>query len=157
MAAIDRPSLSRIRRTSTISRKASRAGGFDPFYILRDARLNQLIDPQLTILMILEYLKVAIFRNHTLRVSSMIQIGKVVCAFVLVSGLASNASAANVSRDSDGWVSVDGKTIGRVTFSYGDYRISCQRGYTSGRGGSFTIKANDRDEATAVLLRACKR
>ncbi len=68
-----------------------------------------------------------------------------------------------VHRDGDGWVSVDGRKIGRITFSYGKYRISCSRGYNSGWGSksvwgeSFEMKLKNRDEATGVLLRACKR
>lgn len=75
---------------------------------------------------------------------------------------ASQAPATGISRSGDGWVSRDGTQIGRVTFSYGEYRITCSRGYNDGWGSnsafgsSFKIEAQNRDEATAVLARACK-
>lgn len=87
----------------------------------------------------------------------------IMCISVVLAAVTSSAFAASVTRSSDGWVSVDGRTIGRVTFSYGEYRISCKRGYNSGWasksafGSSFTIKADSKDEATSVLLQACKR
>ncbi len=68
-----------------------------------------------------------------------------------------------VSRDGDGWVSVDGRKIGRISFSYGEYRITCSKGYNSGWGSnsafgsSFTIDVDNRDQATSVVLQACKR
>ena len=63
----------------------------------------------------------------------------------------------------DGWVRIDGKTLGRVTFSYGKYRITCSNGYNAGWGtrsawgSSFEIEARDRNEAAGVVLSACKR
>lgn len=74
----------------------------------------------------------------------------------------SSSASKGVSRDGDGWVSVDGRKVGRVSFSYGKYRITCSKGYNSGWGSnsafgqSFTIDVNNRDEATSVLLKACK-
>jgi hypothetical protein len=70
--------------------------------------------------------------------------------------------SGGVSTDGDGWVKVDGRTIGRVWSSYG-WNISCNNGYNPGYGssspfgGSFKADVRNRDEATSILLRACRR
>lgn len=75
----------------------------------------------------------------------------------------SSPEPGGVSRSSGGWVTVDGITLGRVSFSYGEYLISCSKGYKSGwgsnsvLGGSFKVDVSNRDEATSILLQACKR
>lgn len=67
-----------------------------------------------------------------------------------------------VTRDGDGWVKVDGRTIGRAWVSYG-YNVSCTKGYNSGYGsnsafgGSFKPNVHSMDEAVGVLLAACRR
>jgi hypothetical protein len=70
--------------------------------------------------------------------------------------------SGGVSVDRDGWVKVDGRTLGRVWSSI-NWNISCNNGYNSGYGssspfgGSFKVDVRNRDEATSILLRACKR
>lgn len=65
-----------------------------------------------------------------------------------------------VKVDGDGWVSENGKKIGRVEVSYG-YNILCSNGYNYGSdsvfGGSFKANVNSMDEAISVVLSACKR
>jgi Bacterial SH3 domain len=65
-----------------------------------------------------------------------------------------------VKVDGDGWVSENGKEIGRVEISYG-YNILCSNGYNYGSdsvfGGSFKADVSSMDEAVAVVLSACKR
>lgn len=65
-----------------------------------------------------------------------------------------------VKVDGDGWVSENGKKIGRVEVSYG-YNILCSNGYNYGSdsvfGGSFKADVNSMDEAVVVVLSACKR
>ncbi|MGB0506136.1 MAG: hypothetical protein ACPGGK_08050 [Pikeienuella sp.] len=64
------------------------------------------------------------------------------------------ATAQNVTVDGDGWVSVDGREIGRVYSSWG-WVISCKFGYVNG-SGSFKADVNNKNEAISVLLRSCK-
>jgi hypothetical protein len=72
------------------------------------------------------------------------------------------STSSGVSVDRDGWVKVDGRSLGRVWSSYG-WNISCNNGYNSGYGsnspwgGSFKVDVRNRDEATGILLRACRR
>lgn len=72
------------------------------------------------------------------------------------------SASTGVAVDRDGWVRVDGRTLGRVWSSYG-WNISCNNGYNSGYGsgsvfgGSFKADVRNRDEATSILLRACRR
>lgn len=67
---------------------------------------------------------------------------------------------AGIKVDSSGTVSENGKTIGRVEYSWG-YKILCWHGYNYGSdsvfGGSFKADVDSMDEAVAVLLDACKR
>lgn len=75
---------------------------------------------------------------------------------------ASSNDTTGIARSSGGWVTVDGKTIGRTWVSYG-YNIMCSRGYRDGHGsnsvlgGSFKADVDNMDEATAVLLQSCRR
>lgn len=77
------------------------------------------------------------------------------------SGTSDSSTSSGVARSSSGWVTVDGRTIGRVWSSYG-YNISCSNGYKPGHGsnsafgGSFKADVSNLNEATAVLLQSCK-
>jgi hypothetical protein len=62
--------------------------------------------------------------------------------------------AQSVTVDGDGWVSVDGREIGRVYVSWG-WVISCKYGYKNG-GGSFKADVDNQNQAIGVLLRSCK-
>lgn len=62
--------------------------------------------------------------------------------------------AGSVTVDGDGWVSVDGREIGRVYVSWG-WVISCKYGYKNG-GGSFKADVDNQNQAIGVLLRSCK-
>lgn len=62
--------------------------------------------------------------------------------------------AQSVTVDGDGWVSVDGREIGRVYTSWG-WVISCKYGYKNG-GGSFKADVDNQNQAIGVLLRSCK-
>ena len=69
---------------------------------------------------------------------------------------ASTALAQSVSIDGDGWVQVDGKTIGRVWYSY-TYQIVCSNGYVNKPSDSMLRQLSNRDEAIGLLLQACRK
>jgi len=64
------------------------------------------------------------------------------------------ALAQSVTVDGSGWVSVDGREIGRVYVSWG-WVISCKHGYVNG-GSSFKADVDNQNEAIGVLLRSCR-
>jgi hypothetical protein len=81
---------------------------------------------------------------------------KSILAALLLSMLSASPSfAESVTVDGDGWVKVDGRTLGRVYVSWG-WVISCSKGYVNG-GGSFKADVDNQNQAIGVLLRACKR
>ncbi|MDQ2093956.1 hypothetical protein [Rhodalgimonas zhirmunskyi] len=77
-------------------------------------------------------------------------------AFATIASLAfpTASVAQSVTVDGDGWVSVNGREIGRVYVSWG-WVISCNYGYKNG-GGSFKADVDNQNQAIGVLLRACK-
>jgi hypothetical protein len=84
------------------------------------------------------------------------KIEKFITAFAICAALnfPTVALAQSVTVDGDGWVSVDGREIGRVYVSWG-WVISCKYGYKNG-GGSFKADVDNQNQAIGVLLRSCK-